>query len=83
MSTKVVALCLEEIGREILCTVAIIPAERSAEGRKRDTPYSTLADNVSPTWLRLVNGLVEEIIEEQVFEIWVVAVSLCDILQEY
>jgi hypothetical protein len=82
VSTKVVTLRLKEIGREVLGTVTIIPAKRGAEGRERNTPQSTFADDVSPARLCLVDGLIEEVVEEQVFEIRVVAVGLGDILEE-
>ena len=38
VSTKIVTLCLEKIGREVLCTVTVIPAEGGAESRQGDTP---------------------------------------------
>ena len=82
VSTKVVTLRLEKIGREVLGTIAVIPAERGAESRKGDAPQSPFTDDVSPAGLCLVDGLVEEVVEEQVFEIWIVAVGFCDILQE-
>jgi hypothetical protein len=82
VSTKIITLCLEKIGREILGAVTVVPAERGTESGKWDTPHCTFADNIPPARLRLVDGLIEEIVEEQIFEIWVVTIGLRDILQE-
>ena len=82
MSTKIITLCLEKIGREILGAVTVVPAEGGTESGKWDTPHCTFADDIPPARLRLVDGLVEEVVEEQIFEIWVVTIGLCDILQE-
>lgn len=82
VGTEVIALGLEEVGREFLGAVAIVEAEGSAESRGRDTPESTLADNVSPASLSVVDSLIEEVIEQQVLEVGVLAVSVGDILQE-
>ena len=82
VGTEVVALCLQHVGRQVFCAVAVVEAESGGESRCWDTPESTLADDVSPSWLCLVDGLVEEVVEEQVLEIRVVTVCRGDILQE-
>jgi hypothetical protein len=82
MGTKVISLCLEQIGREILSTVSIKPAESGAESRSWYAEKGGLRDDVSPTRLRFVNSLVEEVIEEEILKIWVVAISCSDVLQE-
>lgn len=82
VGTEVITLGLEKVGWEVLGTVTIEPVESSGESWSWDTEICSLADDLSPTWLSGVNSLVEEIIEEQVLEVWVVAVSLGDILQE-
>lgn len=80
---EVVTLGLEKVGREVLGAVAIEPRQRSRESRRRDTQQRRLSDNVSPSGLRLVDGLVEEVVEKQVLEIRVVSVSRRDVLQEH
>jgi hypothetical protein len=79
---EVVTLSLQQVRRKILGSVSIVEAQSSAESRGGDTPKGTLADDVSPSVLSLVDGLVEEIIEQQVLEIGVVSVCMCDIFQE-
>lgn len=82
VGTEVVTLGLEEVGRELLGTVTVVEAKGSAESRSGDTPEGTLADNVSPASLGVVDSLVEEVIEQEVLEVGVFAVSVGDILQE-
>lgn len=82
VGTEVVTLSLQQVGREVLGAVAVVEAEGSAEGRERDTPESRLADNISPAALSVVNGLVEEVVEQKVLEVGVVAVSVGDVLEE-
>ena len=45
-------------------------------------PKVRTCNDVAPAWLRLVDGLIEEVIEEQVLEVWVGAVGLGDVFQE-
>lgn len=82
VGTEVVTLSLEQVGGKIARPVAVVEAEGGAESRSGDTPGSTLADNRAPSGLGLVDGSVEEGIEEQVVEVWVVAVGICDLLEE-
>ena len=82
VGTEVVTLSLEQVGGQVLGAVSVVEAERGAEGRGRDTPQGALGDDVSPSRLSLLDGSVEELVEEQVFEIWVSAVCLGDVLQE-
>lgn len=82
VSTEVVSLSLEQVGRKILGTVTIKPTEGGAESRGWYSKKSSLGDNVSPSWLGSVDGFVEEVAEEQVLKVWILAVSSSDILQE-
>lgn len=98
VGAEVITLCLEEVGREVLCAVSVVEAESSAESRSGDTPEGALGDNatklsvsivdqdkgllLSPSCLCLVNSLVEEVVEQQVLELGVGTVGLGDVLQE-
>ena len=82
VGAEVVALRLEQVGRQVLCAVAVVEAERRAERRRRDTPQSHLADHVSPAVLRLVDRLVEEVVKQEVLQVGVVAVRVGDVLEE-
>ena len=82
VSTEVVTLGLQQVGREALGTVSVVEAESSAEGRSRNTPQGDLADDVSPAVLGVVDGLVEESVEQEVLEVGVGAVGIGDVLEE-
>lgn len=82
VGTEVITLSLEQVGGEVLGAVSVVETQGSAESWGGDTPKGSLADNVSPAVLGIVDGLGEEVIEQQVLEIWVVAVGVGDVLQE-
>ena len=82
VGTEVVTLGLEEVGGEVLGTVTVVEGQSGAEAGSGDTPLGALGDNVSPALLCVVDGLVEEVVEEKVLEVGVVAVGLSDILEE-
>jgi len=82
VGAEVVTLGLEQVGREVLRPVPIEPRQRSREGRGRDAEQSRLGDDVAPAGLRLVDGLVEEIVKEQVLEVGVAVVRRTDLLEE-
>ena len=82
VSTEVIALGLEEVGWKVLAAVAVIETQSSAEGRGGDTPLSTLGHDVSPSGLGLVDGVLEEITEQEILEIGVLAVGVRDVLEE-
>lgn len=82
VGAKVVALGLEQVGGQVLGADAVVEGERGGEGGGGDTPGGGLGDDVAPAGLRGVDGLVEEVVEEQVLEVRVGAVGLGDVLEE-
>ena len=82
VGTEVVTLGLQQIGGKVLGAVTIVESKGSGESGERDTPQSRLADDVAPAALGLVDGLGEEVVEQKVLEVGVVAVSVSDVLQE-
>lgn len=82
VGTEVVTLGLEQVGGQVLGAVAVVEAESGGEGGSRNTPEGSLADDVTPSSLGVVNSLVEEVVEQEVLEVGVVAVGLGDILEE-
>ena len=82
VGTEVVTLGLQQVGRQVLGTVTVVEAESSAEGRQRDTQDSSLADDVSPALLSVVNSVGEEAVEQKVVEVRVVTVGVGDVLEE-
>lgn len=75
VGAKVISLCLQKVGREILGAITVIETKRGAESWGRDPPDGAFAYDISPTWLCLVDGLVEEVIKEQVFQVRVLAIG--------
>lgn len=82
VGTEVVTLGLQDVGREVLGAEAVVEGEGGGEGRGRDTPESTLGDDVTPASLGLLDGLVEEVGEQQVLKVGVGTVGSSDVLQE-
>lgn len=82
VGTEVVTLGLEEVGGEVLGTVTVVEGQSGAEAGGGDTPEGALGDDVSPALLCVVDGLVEEIVEEEVLEVGVVAVGSGNVLEE-
>ena len=82
VGAKVVALGLEEVGGQVLAPVAVVEAQCGAEGWRGNSPERTLGHNVSPPGLGAVDGLGEEIVEEEVLKIGVVAVGVGNVLEE-
>lgn len=83
MGTEVISLRLQKICWEILRAVPIIPAQSCAESGRGYTPQCAFADNVSPAVLSLVDSLVEEIVEQQILELWILTICRSNVLQEH
>ena len=75
MRAEVVALGLEHVRGQVLGAHAVEERQGGRERRGRDTPQRALGDDVAPAGLRLVDGLVEEVVEQQVLEVGVLAVA--------
>lgn len=82
VGTKVITLSLEEVGRQVLGAVAVEPRQSSGEGGRRDTHQGSLGDNITPAGLGLVDGLVEEVVKQQVLQFRVIAVGGGNVLEE-
>ena len=82
VSTKVITLGLQEVGGETGTSVTVVKGKSGREGRSGNTPLGGGSNNLSPAVLGLVNGVVEELVEEQVLELGVLAVGLGDLTQE-
>ncbi len=82
VGTEVITLSLEQVGGQILGAVTVEPREGGGEGRGWDTEKGSLGDDVSPAWLSLGDGLVEETIEEEILKVVVSGVGGRDVLEE-
>ena len=82
VGTKVVTLSLEEVSGEQLATVTVEEGESGGECGGGDTPEDGLSDHATPALLSVVDGLVEEVVEEKILELGVLAESSGDVLEE-
>jgi hypothetical protein len=82
MGAEIISLSLEQVGGQVLGAITVKPAEGSTKSWGRYAEKRSLGDNVSPTWLSLMNSFVEEVIKEKILKIWVFPVGGRDILQE-
>ncbi|KAI6770536.1 hypothetical protein HG530_005165 [Fusarium avenaceum] len=82
VGTEVVTLSLEEVGGEVLGAVTVEPRQSGGEGGSRDTKEGSLGNDVSPAGLSLVDGLVEEVVEEKVLELRLLTVGVGNVLEE-
>jgi hypothetical protein len=82
VGTEVVTLSLQHVGGQVLGAVTVEEGQSSAEGGSGDSVLDSEGNNVTPSLLSLVNGLVEEVVEEQVLQVGVGTVSRGDVLQE-
>jgi len=83
VSSEVITLGLQKVGREVLCPVAVEPRKRAGESGCGNTEQGSLGNNVSPAGLSLVDSLVEEVVEKKVLKVGVVAVGRGDVLKEH
>lgn len=79
---SLVSLGLEEVGGELLGPVAVKEGEGGREGRGGDAPEGGLGDDASPAGLGLVDGLVEEVVEQERLELGLLAEGGGDVTQE-
>jgi len=82
VGTEVVTLGLEKVGGQIFGAVSVEEGQSGAEGWHRDPGLDGKGNHVSPPGLSGVNSLVEEVVEKEVFKIWLLAVGRGDVLQE-
>ena len=82
VSTEVVTLSLQQVGWQILGPVAVEEGQCSAKSRCWNAGLSTESNDISPAFLSIVYGLVEEVVEQQVLKVRIFTVCCCDVLQE-
>mmetsp|Transcript_17377 Transcript_17377/g.34074 ORF Transcript_17377/g.34074 Transcript_17377/m.34074 type:complete len:398 (+) Transcript_17377:108-1301(+) len=80
--SKVVALGLEEVGRQPCAAIAIVEGQSRAEAGGRDAVHRTRRSHVAPPVLVLVNLLHKEIVDEQARQLRVGGEGLLDLAEE-
>jgi hypothetical protein len=66
MRAEVIALSLEEVRGQTLAAVGIVKGQRRAEGGDRNALFRGDGDHIAPGALRILYGLSEEWVEQQI-----------------
>ena len=82
VGTEVVALRLEQVRGQDLAAVPVEERERGAERGSGDTPEHGLRDDAPPAGLRLLDRVVEELVEEEGLEVTLLDEGLRDVAEE-
>lgn len=82
VGTKVISLGLQQVGWQVGSSVTIVEGESSGESWCWDTVLSSERHSLSPAGLGLGNGISEELVEQQVLQLWVLLEGLCDFTEE-
>ena len=69
--TKIITLGLQQIRREPFTAVTIKIRQRRRESRRRDSIAHSQHDRIAPARIRGLQCLIEEIIQYQVFQLWI------------
>lgn len=75
MSSKVISLRLQQVRWEILGSVSVIPGQGRVECWGGNAPQRAFAYDIPPPRLGFVDRFVEEVIEEEVFQVRILAVG--------
>ena len=75
-------LRLEDVRGDDLAAVAVEEREGGGEGGGGDAPENGLRNDAAPAGLRLVRGLVEEVVEEERLEVRRLLVRGGDVTEE-
>ncbi len=79
---EVVALGLDEIGREPLPAVAIVEGQAAGEGGHGDAQLHGAGDRIAPAQFRGLHFLPEVVVEQQVGELWLSPEGLHDLVEK-
>ena len=79
---KVVTLRLDQIGGQTFATVTIVECQGCAKARQRYAEEHAVGYNFTPRRLTLVNFSSEELVDEEVFDGWILLESLLDLAEE-
>lgn len=55
MCAEVITLCLQQIGRKVLCAVSVVETESGAESGSGDAPESALGDNADQVLVQFID----------------------------
>jgi hypothetical protein len=76
-------LYLDEVGRQLLAAEAVEEGQGGREGRNGDAPLDGSGDGLTPGVLTVVDGVLEEVVEEKVAELRVLVERRFDVAQKH
>ena len=79
VGAKVVALGLEQVGRQPRVAIAVVVGQGAAKGRHRDAVGHRGRDHAAPGGLAAVDGVLEVGRQQQVGQVGVVVEGLLDV----
>lgn len=82
VGTEVVSLGLDQGSGQLLSSVTVKEGQGGGEGRDRDTPQGGLSHDSPPSGLGGLDGVLEEVIEQEGLELGVLLEGLGDVGQE-
>ncbi len=82
VSTKVVALSLQQVGWQSLHPVTVVIAQSRAEGGDRNAQDRCRSHDRAPRLLGTLDRFLKERMQQQVFEVRILVESFFDVVQE-
>src|ERR1041385_2456572 len=82
MSAKVIALSLQQVRGEPLASIGIVEGQGGAERRHGNAFFRRGGNDVTPRFLSLLDRLLEERVEQQIYEFRMFVVGFFDFAEE-
>ncbi len=67
--SKIISLCLQQVGRQATAAIAIVESQGSTHGRHRNAHLNGRGDHSAPGCLCFLDGVLEERVDEQVLQL--------------
>merc|ERR1712142_1222362 len=81
--TKVVPLCLDQVGGDSLRPVAVVEGQGRGEAGRGHAQHDRVGQDLPPGRLAPVQSVLEEVVQKQVVQVRVLVVGLLDVAQEH
>ena len=74
---------MNEVSRQLFTTESVEERQSGGEGWNRDAPLDGGSDGLTPRVLAIVDGVLEEVVQQQVAEVRVLVEGCFDVSQEH
>ena len=82
VSTEVVTLCLQQVGRQNFSTVGVVVVDGSSQGWYRNTSVDGHGYDFTRSLLVLLGNVLEVVVQQQVLQFRILFKGIRDLLQE-